>query len=51
MGKKEIQTDIEIYRLLDDAGIKYTAQGSYIKEIDEALKTASKNGKGNVGFP
>ena len=51
MAKKEIQTDIEIYRLLDDAGIKYTAQGSSVKEIDEALKTASKNGKGNVGFP
>ena len=40
MAKKEIQTDIEIYKLLDDAGIKYTAQGSSIKEIDEALKNS-----------
>lgn len=26
-------------------------QGSSIKEIDDALKTASKKGTGNVGFP
>lgn len=26
-------------------------EGSIIKEIDEALKTASKKGTGNVGFP
>ena len=37
--------------MLKEAEINLTAQGSNIKEIDEALKTASKNGKGNVGFP
>lgn len=51
MAKKEAQTDLWVARLLDKEGIEYTAQGSNIKEIDEALKTASKNGKGNVGFP
>ena len=51
MAKKEIQTDIEVYKLLEEAGIKYDAQGSSVKEIDEALKTASKNGTGNIGYP
>lgn len=37
--------------LLKDAGIKLTAQGSDILEIDNALKSASKKGTGNVGFP
>ena len=30
---------------------KFTAQGSNIKEINEALQTASKRGTGKVGFP
>lgn len=51
MAKKEINTDLWVYDLLKEAGIKLDAQGSSIKEIDEGLKTASKNGKGNVGFP
>lgn len=36
---------------MKQAEIKLDAQGSNIKEIDEALKTASKKGTGNVGFP
>lgn len=37
--------------MLHDSGIEYTAQGSDVKEIDAALKTASKRGTGNVGYP
>lgn len=51
MAKKEINTDLWVNELLKEAGILLTPQGCNIKEIDEALKTASKNGKGNVGFP
>ena len=49
--KKEASTDLWISKLLDKANITYDPQGSSIQEIDVALKTASKNGKGNVGFP
>ena len=49
--RKEANTDLWVYGLLKEADIKLTAQGSDIKEIDEALKTASKAGTGNVGFP
>ena len=51
MAKNEATTDILVYELLKDANLNFDYQGSNIKEIDEALKTASKNGKGNVGFP
>lgn len=51
MAKKEINTDLWVNDLLKDAGIKLTAQGSDILEIDNALKSASKKGTGNVGFP
>ena len=53
MAKKEVVTDLWVYELLREANIweKFTAQGSTIKEIDEALKTASKKGTGQVGFP
>lgn len=51
MAKKEINTDFWVRDLLIEAGIKFDAQGSNIKEIDEALKTASKAGTGNVGYP
>ncbi len=47
----EKATDLFITRLLDDAKIKFTPNGSSIKEIHEALKTASKRGTKNVGFP
>ena len=51
MAKKEINTDLWVNDLLKEAGIKLTAQGSDILEIDNALKTASKKGTGKVGFP
>ena len=51
MAKKEVKTDLWVYNLLKEAGIELEAQGSSIKEIDEALKTASKKGTGKVGFP
>lgn len=48
---KEKNLDIFISKLLDSAKIKYSADGSSIKEINDALKTASKKGTGRVGFP
>ena len=51
MARREIKTDLWVYDLLKQAKIQLDAQGSSIKEIDEALKTASKKGTGNVGFP
>ncbi len=51
MAKKEIITDLWVYEMLKEANIELHPQGSNIKEIDEALKTASKAGTGNVGFP
>jgi type I restriction enzyme M protein len=47
----EKKTDIFISKLLDNAKIDYTPNGSDIKEIQDALKTASKKGTGRVGFP
>lgn len=51
MAKKEVKTDYWVYLLLKSANIKATPQGSDIEEINEALKTASKKGTGNIGFP
>ncbi|MGM9993618.1 MAG: class I SAM-dependent DNA methyltransferase [Candidatus Avigastranaerophilus sp.] len=51
MAKREVKTDLWIYDLLKEAGICLDPQGCSIKEVDEALKTASKKGTGNVGFP
>lgn len=51
MPKKEAQTDIWVYELLQEANIRLTPQGSDIVEINEALKTASKSQTGNVGYP
>ena len=53
MGKKEVNTDLWVYDLLKEAKIsdKFSAQGSDVKEINEALQTASKRGTGKVGFP
>ena len=51
MSKKEKNLDIFISKLLDSAKIKYSADGSSIKEVNDALKTASKKGTGRVGFP
>lgn len=51
MAKQEIITDGLVRKMLEDAGIQYSEQGSSIKEINEALKTASKSGTGNAGYP
>lgn len=51
MGKREIRTDLWVYNLLRDAKIDLEPQGSTNKEINNALKTASKKGTGKVGFP
>jgi len=51
MAKKEVKTDLWVRDLLVEAGIDLEPQGSSIKEINEALKTASKSGTGKVGFP
>ena len=51
MAKKEVSTDLWVHDLLKEAGIELDAQGSSIKEIDEALKSASKRGTGKAGFP
>ncbi len=51
MAKKEVKTDLWVYELLKQADIKADSQGSSIVEINNALKTASKKGTGNIGFP
>jgi len=51
MAKKEILTDLWVYELLKEANIELHPQGSNIKEISDALQSASKAGTGNVGFP
>ncbi len=51
MEKKEAKTDLWVYGLLKEAGIDLEPQGSSIIEINDALKSASKSGSGNVGFP
>lgn len=47
----EKKTDILISKLLDNVKINYTPNGSDIKEIKKALRTASKKGTGKYGFP
>ena len=51
MAKKEVKTDLWVAKMLDDAGIEYSAQGSDVMEIDRALKTASKRKTGKAGYP
>ena len=51
MAKKEVKTDLWVAEQLNESKIKFDAQGSNVKELDEALKTASKRGTGNAGFP
>jgi len=49
----EASTDLWVYELLKEAGISksMSPQGSNVKELNEALKTASKSKTGNVGRP
>lgn len=51
MAKKEACTDLWVAEQLKECGIKFDPQGSNIKEVNEALKTASKRGTGNEGYP
>ena len=53
MAKKEVNTDLWVHEMLKEAEIrdKFSAQGSDIREINEALKSASKKRTGNAGFP
>lgn len=51
MAKKEVKTDLWVASQLDECNIHFDAQGSDVKEINEALKTASKRGTGNAGYP
>ena len=51
MSKKEKNLDMFISKLLDSAKIKHSADGSDIKEINDALKTGSKKRTGYQGFP
>ncbi len=51
MAKKEANFDLYIYELLQQANINADTQGSTIKEINDALKSASKKQTGGVGFP
>lgn len=51
MAKEEVKTDLWVASQLKDCNIKFDAQGSHIKEIDEALRTASKKGTGKAGYP
>jgi len=51
LAKKEAKTDLWVHGLLQEASISLEPQGSSILEINNALKSASKSGSGNVGFP
>lgn len=51
MAKQEPQTDMWVGDLLKEADIDLTYQGSDIKEINDALKTASKAQTGKQGYP
>ncbi|HEC1873601.1 TPA: SAM-dependent DNA methyltransferase [Campylobacter jejuni] len=51
MARKEAQTDLFVYKLLEEAKINLTYQGSDIKELNEALKNASKKGTNKQGYP
>ena len=51
MAKNEVKTDFWVHSLLQNAGISADPQGSSVKEINEALKSASKSLTGNAGYP
>lgn len=50
MNLKEKSTDLWVYDLLKEANLNLDAQGSTIKEINDALKTASKEELGKQDF-
>ena len=53
MFTNEAGTDLWVWELIKEAGIdkSMSPQGSAVKELNEALKTASKSRTGNVGRP
>lgn len=51
MTRKEAALDLWVADRLTECDIEFTSQGSSIKEIDNALKDASKRGTGNAGYP
>lgn len=51
MAKKEVKTDLWVAAQLKESDIEFSAQGSDVKEINEALSTASKRGTGKAGYP
>ena len=51
MAKKEAKTDLWVAAQLGECKIRFDAQGSDVKEINDALKSASKRGTGNAGYP
>lgn len=51
MAKKEVRTDLWVAEQLREGDIRFDPQGSDVKEIDEALRAASKRGTGNAGYP
>ena len=51
MAKKEVKTDLWVASQLEECKIPFSPQGSDVKEIDEALSSASKRGTGKAGYP
>ena len=51
MAKREVRTDLWVASQLKECKIPFSAQGSDVKEIDEALLSASKRGTGKAGYP
>ncbi len=51
MKLNEAHTDLWVYDLLKEAGLDLDPQGSTIPEVEQALKTASKQGTGKAGRP
>lgn len=47
----ETQTDIWVYKIAEESEIELIPQGSNLVELEKSLRTASKSGNGNKGFP
>jgi len=51
MSKNERITDLWVYDLIKEANLNFYPNGSNLIEVKKALKSASKRGTGNIGFP
>ena len=51
MARKEIKTDLWVASQLDECKIPFDAQGSSVKEIDEALKVRQSVEQAMLGIP